>query len=111
MPAGLFHSKMYILLKQIGTVTAANSGLTNLAVLWRLCKLLVLVLCLEATLQKKKNRKQFYPNMDFKTSVLSWRAHSVEIHIKLILWTNILGKLGVTWLLYLPPGFDLEEAK
>lgn len=65
MPGGPFHNKMYILLKQIGTLTAANSGLASLAVLWRLCKLLALVLCLEATLQKKKNRKQFYPNMDF----------------------------------------------
>lgn len=33
MPCGLFHNKMYILLKQIGTVTAANSGLASLAVL------------------------------------------------------------------------------
>lgn len=64
MPGGPFHNKMYILLKQIGTLTALT-GLASLAVLWRLCKLLALVLCLEATLQKKKNRKQFYPNMDF----------------------------------------------
>lgn len=86
----LFHNKMYVLLKQIGTVTAANSELANLAVVWRQCKLLALVLCLEAisAKKKKKKRKQFYPNMDFKASTLSWGAQRAEIYIKLTLWTK-----------------------
>lgn len=36
MPGGLFHNKMYIFLKQVGTVAAVNSGLANLTVVWRL---------------------------------------------------------------------------
>lgn len=36
MPGGLFHNKVYIFLKRVGTVAAINPGLASLTVVWRL---------------------------------------------------------------------------